>query len=350
MNPHVTIIILNWNGWKDTIECLESIYQIYYPHFEVVLVDNHSENNSIQKIREYCQGELVVESKFFNYTSKNKPITLIEYSNDENRDSENNLYKKYNSDMSQKLILIKNDENYGFAEGNNIGIRFAFNNLNSSYILLLNNDTIVDPKFLNEMIKASKIYDKTGIIGAKLLNAYNTKIIDSTGHVISWGRIVDRGHGEVDHGQYDKQEKIMGAMAAAALYNKEMLLEIGLLDTSYVTLGEDADLSWRAYNKDWKAIYAPTSIIYHKRGRSITKKSVLPKMTILSTKNTVEYVTRYGNSIQKLLFILILFKEGLFVLVGSLIRKNDVNISEYFNMLLKSYLKIFKSMFYTLKI
>ena len=345
MNPHVTIIILNWNGWKDTIECLESIYQINYPHFEVVLVDNHSENNSIQKIREYCQGELIIESKFFNYTNKNKPITLIEYSNDEIRDSKNNLYKKYDSDINQKLILIKNDENYGFAKGNNIGIRFAFKNLNSPYILLLNNDTIVDPKFLNEMMKASKIYDKTGIVGAKLLNAYNTQIIDSTGHVLSWGRIVDRGHGEVDHGQYDKQEKVMGAMAAAALYKKEMLLEIGLLDTRYVTLGEDADLSWRAYDKDWKAIYAPKSIVYHKRGRSITKKSVLPEMTILSTKNTVEYVTRYGNSIQKLLFILILFKEGVFVLVGSLIRKNDVNTSEYFNMLLKSYLKIFKSIF-----
>jgi GT2 family glycosyltransferase len=345
MNPLVTVIILNWNGWKDTIECLESVYQINYPHFEVILVDNHSENDSIQKIRDYCQGELVVESKFFNYTNKNKPIKLIEYFNNETWDSENNLYKKDDSNLSQKLILIKNDENYGFAEGNNIGIRFALKNLNPSYILLLNNDTIVDPKFLNEMVKASKIYDKTGIVGAKLLNAYNTHIIDSTGHVLSWGRIVDRGHGEVDHGQYDQQEKIMGAMAAAALYNKEMLLEIDLLDTSYVTLGEDADLSWRAYNKDWKAIYAPKSIVYHKRGRSITRKSVLPEMTILSTKNTVEYVTRYGNLIQKLLFILILFKEGLFVLVGSLISRNNVNTSEYFNMLLKSYLKIFKSMF-----
>ena len=345
MYPPITIILLNWNGWKDTIECLESIYQISYPHFEVVLVDNYSENNSIQKIREYCKGKLVVESKFFNYTSKNKPITLIEYSNDEIRDSENNLYKKDDSNLSQKLILIKNDENYGFAEGNNIGIRFALKNLNPSHILLLNNDTIVDPKFLDEMVKASKIYDKTGIVGAKLLNAYNTHIIDSTGHVLSWGRIVDRGHGEVDHGQYDQQYKIMGAMAAAVLYNKDMLLEIGLLDTSYVTLGEDADLSWRAYNKDWKAIYAPKSIVYHKRGQSITKKSVLPKMTILSTKNTVEYVTRYGSTIQKLLYTIVLFKEGIFVLVGSLISRNDINTSEYFNTLLKSYSKIFKSMF-----
>ena len=196
------------------------------------------------------------------------------------------------------------------------------------------------------MVIATETYDKTGIVGAKLLNAYNPHIIDSTGHVLSWGRIVDRGHGEVDHGQYDQHKEVMGAMAAAALYNKEMLLEIGLLDTSYVTLGEDADLSWRAYNNDWKAIYAPKAIVYHKRGRSITRKSVLPEMTTLSTKNTADYVTRYGSSTHKFLFLLILLKEGLFVLIGSLIGKNNVNTSEYFDMLMKSYLKIFKSIFF----
>jgi GT2 family glycosyltransferase len=350
MNPLVTVIILNWNGWKNTIECLESLYQINYPHFKVIVVDNHSEDQSIQKIRDYCQGELKVKSKFFNYMSKNKPITVIEYSNDETGNSENHLYKRDDSNLlSQKLILIKNDENYGFAEGNNVGILFALKNLNPSYILLLNNDTIVDPKFLDEMVKAAETHDKTGIVGAKLLNAYNTHIIDSTGHVLSWGRIVDRGHGELDHGQYDQHKEIMGAMAAAALYNKEMLLEIGLLDTSYVTLGEDADLSWRAHNKDWKAIYAPNSIVYHKRGQSITKKSVLPKMTILSTENTAENVTRYGNPIQKFLFLLVLIKEGLFVLVGSVISRNDISTSEYFDVLLKSYLKIFKSIFFPTK-
>jgi GT2 family glycosyltransferase len=344
MNPLITIIILNWNGWKDTIECLESLYQINYTNFEVILVDNHSEDGSIQKIREYCKGKLEVKSKFFNYMNKNKPIKLIEFSNQE---THNYLHKRDDSNLlSRKLILLKNDENYGFAEGNNIGIRFALKNLNPSHILLLNNDTIVDPRFLDEMVIATETYDKTGIVGAKLLNAYNPHIIDSTGHVLSWGRIVDRGHGEVDHGQYDQHKEVMGAMAAAALYNKEMLLEIGLLDTSYVTLGEDADLSWRAYNNDWKAIYAPKAIVYHKRGRSITRKSVLPEMTTLSTKNTADYVTRYGSSTHKFLFLLILLKEGLFVLIGSLIGKNNVNTSEYFDMLMKSYLKIFKSIFF----
>ena len=127
MNPLITIIILNWNGWKDTIECLESLYQINYTNFEVILVDNHSEDGSIQKIREYCKGKLEVKSKFFNYMNKNKPIKLIEFSNQE---THNYLHKRDDSNLlSRKLILLKNDENYGFAEGNNIGIRFALKNL-----------------------------------------------------------------------------------------------------------------------------------------------------------------------------------------------------------------------------
>ena len=132
-------------------------------------------------------------------------------------------------------------------------------------------------------------------------------------------------------------------MAACALYKCEMLRAIGLLDTSYVTLGEDADLSWRAYNHGWNAVYTPKAVVYHKRGQTITRKSVLPEMTILSLKNTVKYVTRYGNRRNKISFLFLMTKEGLFVLAGGLLGKNETNKSEYFNLLMKSYLKILKS-------
>ena len=78
MNPKVSIIILNWNGWRDTIECLESVYQITYPSYDVIVVDNGSEDESIEKITEYCKGKIEVESKFFEYSSENKPIKIIE--------------------------------------------------------------------------------------------------------------------------------------------------------------------------------------------------------------------------------------------------------------------------------
>ena len=70
--PRVAIIILNWNGWEDTIECLESLYQITYPNYDVIVVDNGSEDESIEKIKEYCEGEIKVESKFFECNPINK--------------------------------------------------------------------------------------------------------------------------------------------------------------------------------------------------------------------------------------------------------------------------------------
>ena len=79
-DPCVAIIILNWNGWLDTIECLESIYNINYPNYQVIVVDNNSSDNSIKKINEYAMGKLEVKSKFFKYDHSNKPLEMVQYS------------------------------------------------------------------------------------------------------------------------------------------------------------------------------------------------------------------------------------------------------------------------------
>ena len=70
MTPNVAVIILNWNGWKDTLECLESLFQIKYGNFEVIVIDNHSQDESIQKIRNYCNGRIDVQSQFFQYQTR----------------------------------------------------------------------------------------------------------------------------------------------------------------------------------------------------------------------------------------------------------------------------------------
>ena len=87
--PKVSIIILNWNGWKDTLEALESVYQIKYPNYGVVLLDNASDDESIEKIREYCEGKIKVKSEFFEYSKSNKPINLTEYQKNELNSMEN---------------------------------------------------------------------------------------------------------------------------------------------------------------------------------------------------------------------------------------------------------------------
>lgn len=139
--PLVSIILLNWNGYEDTLEALESLYQINYPNYNVIVADNNSTNDSIEKIKEYALGNIRVETEYTKYVD-NKPIKLTivnegEYSEIDNTSDEN----------EKKLLLIKNNENYGFAKGNNIAIDYTIKYDNPDYILLLNNDTIVDPNF-----------------------------------------------------------------------------------------------------------------------------------------------------------------------------------------------------------
>jgi GT2 family glycosyltransferase len=122
IKPRVSIIILNWNGWRDTIECLESLYRIDYPNYDVIVVDNSSTDDSIEKIKEYCEGKIAVDSKFFKYDPRNKPIEVVECGKDEKPD-----IPKAQRD---RLFLIKNDKNYGFAKGNNIGIQYALKAFN----------------------------------------------------------------------------------------------------------------------------------------------------------------------------------------------------------------------------
>jgi len=111
MNPLVSIIILNWNGWQDTLECLESIYQINYPNYHVILVDNHSQDQSLEKIREYCQGKIATESKFYTYNPENKPLTLNELTK---KEAEEEISKIEMPD--NHLTLIKNDTKLRFCQ------------------------------------------------------------------------------------------------------------------------------------------------------------------------------------------------------------------------------------------
>jgi len=145
--PSVAIIVLNWNGWQDTIECLESLYQISYPNYEIIVVDNGSKDESIENIKKYCEGKIKVKSKFFEYSNDNKQINIIEYTREQAGTIEYKKNKISNFPSNKKLTLIKNEKNFGFAEGNNIAIRYALKALNINYILLLNNDTIVEKNF-----------------------------------------------------------------------------------------------------------------------------------------------------------------------------------------------------------
>ena len=254
MNTNVSIVILNWNGWRDTIECLESIYLNNYHNYNVIVVDNDSNDESINKIKEYCNGKIKIESSFFKYNQYNKPIEILEPEPDDNI-----LNKDNYESQSLRLFLIKNDRNVGFAEGNNIGIKYALDNLNPDYVLLLNNDTVVDKGFLVEMLKVSESDNRIGIVGPKIYFYNDPNRIWFAMGKISWKfcRGLNIGYNEIDNGQYNKVTKVEYISGCAFLIKREVIDSIGLLDKKFFLYFEEIDWTLRATRLSYKSVYVP---------------------------------------------------------------------------------------------
>ena len=161
-----------------------------------------------EKIEEYCKGGLIPKSKFFEYNHKNKPVIISKYTKDESETGTKVDPQEGNLASNRKLTIISNDKNYGFAEGCNAGIRFAVRN-GPSYVVLLNSDTVADPRFLLELVKLAEMDQTYGFIGPKVyFYDYDGRddVINSVGGrlIIKKGATRQIGIGEIDQGQFDK--------------------------------------------------------------------------------------------------------------------------------------------------
>lgn len=310
MFPKVSIIILNWNGWKDTIECLESLYQINYPNYDVIVVDNASKDESIEKIKEYAKGEIEIKSKFFRFNSRNKPKEVIEYTEEE-LEFKTERPKRYSDIPSnKKLILIKNNQNYGFAEGNNIAIRHALRNLDPKYILLLNNDTVVDKNFLLEMVKPAEKDENIGIVGSKIYyydyKGKNNVLWFAGGKINKLsGQTYHEGINREEKGTYNKIKKCQYITGCSMLIRNKLLHQIGGFDKIFFAYYEDADLSVRASKAGWKNIYVPKSKIWHKVSKSTSKNylNISPITMYYVTRNRIIFMRKNSNLIIYCIFI-----------------------------------------------
>lgn len=303
--PKVSITILNWNGWKDTVECLESLYQINYPNYDVVLVDNGSEDESLEKIRDYCGGKIKIESNFFKYSKKNKPITIFEHDEKELKiKNDNNEINSFPS--NRELILIKNDKNCGFTEGNNIAMRYILKSLNSDYTLLLNNDTVVDTDFLDELITAAENDPHVGIIGPKIYYYDENNMIFSIGGKINpWtGRTPFIGWGETDKGQFEDVVEVDYVSGCALLIRNDLIKKIGLLNEDYFSYYEETEWCVKAKIAGYFIICNPKSKIWHKIAVT-SKKSDLYIYYI--TRNRFLFLKRNFSKLQFFVSSLIFF-------------------------------------------
>ena len=230
--PRVSTIILNWNGLEDTMACLESLRKITYPNYEVIVVDNGSKGNDVE----------VLEQGFAGFAH-----------------------------------IIANDRNYGFPEGCNIGMRYALTN-GADYILLLNNDTLVDTEFLSEMVKVAEAGPSIGITGSKIYYYYQPNRIQAVGGKIHWwlGDIETYGE-EEDIGQYDNKAEYDYILVPSFLIKKALIQKISLMDPSFFFGVEEYDYCTRARRAGFKVVYVPTSRVWHKAGASKAKLPYYPK-------------------------------------------------------------------------
>jgi GT2 family glycosyltransferase len=288
----ISIVILNWNGWADTIECLESVYQLDYPEYDVIVVDNGSQDESIQKIREYCSGRIQVESPFFQYSQDGKPIAFREYSRVDI------LKAEREPNLGRCLFLIKNEKNYGFAEGNNIGIQCALHVFEADCVFLLNNDTVVDRSLLSELINAVKDHERAGVAGPTLYYYDDPTRIQAAGGTINWwtGKTKERGRGEIDR-KYDMGE-VDYIPGCAFLIKREVLETVGVLDPVYFAYFEETDFCVRCSRKGFTSVYIPQGRVWHKIARS-TGGEFSPHMAYYFVRNRCIFIRKYCQGLKR---------------------------------------------------
>lgn len=260
--PKVSIIIVNWNGLKDTIECLESLEKLAYQNFEMILVDNGSTDGSQKAIKNRFPG----------------------------------------------VKLIENKENLGFAGGVNEGIKYV----SGEYVAFLNNDTIVDQNWLDELINPFLTMDgKIGATNSTIINYYNRNEIEYGGN----GKLNIFGQTWASNKiEYDISE-VHTISGASFMMKKEAIDRLEeFLCPEYFAYYEEIDLSWRLINLGYKLLYAPKSIVYHKGG--MTSKEIPDKMHVNKVRN--KYLTFYRNLPKSkflLSFPILLFFDIISVLV-----------------------------------
>jgi GT2 family glycosyltransferase len=234
--PRVTVVIPNWNGERFLRLCLGSLREQTLGAFETILVDNGSVDGSVTFVKEHFP----------------------------------------------EVDVVPLGENRGIAAAFNAGIEAS----TAEFVVLLNNDTEQDPGWLEALVRGAEDHPEAGFFASKLVDFHDRTMLDGAGDAMRLSGLPYRlGHGERDGGRFDTPGYVFGACAAAALYRRDMLDEVGLFDEDFVSYCEDGDLSFRAQLAGYRCFYVPGAVVYH-MGSASTGGKRSPTATRLGSRNS----------------------------------------------------------------
>jgi len=280
----VSIILVNYMGWRDTIECLESVLKLDYPDFQVIVVDNESPNDSMSKLLDWAQGHELATCNnphlsHLTIPPVKKPIQHVSY---DKATALKGGFSNQEKLLGSPVIFIKAGENRGFAAGCNIGTEYVMAKQDSHYIWYLNNDTVVEKNALSEYVRKSESYSneniKVGIIGAKLMYYDEPLYIQGIGGKYNkwFATSMEIGANEKDNGQYDNDlysKMISYPIGASMLANVSFIKDVGMMCEDYFLYFEELDWMQRGIINGWQIGYCFNTKIFHKQGASIGSSS-----------------------------------------------------------------------------
>lgn len=278
------IVTPSFNGLKFLEDYFKSLFSQTYQDFKIVFVENSVDYESIDYVKE----------KFSEYLDK--------------------------------IIFIKNPENYGFARGNNIGIRRALEDEGCEYVVCLNNDTACKDDFLEKLIQCAEDHPDAGSVQPKIIWGKNKELIDSVGLEYSKNGLgFNRGSREpID--RYIVEEEIFGCCAGACLYQREALEEIKIgtefFDEDFFAYYEDFDLALRLKWAGWNAWFCPESVVYHYSGGTSGERSDFTVYHLWRNYTWCVYKNLPGSYIVKKSYLIIL--SEIFQIIINLLRRKPV--------------------------
>lgn len=302
----VYIVLVNYNGWFHTLECIESLLKLHYSNFQIVIVDNGSTDGSIDHFRLWAEGMLNVwvrddnPLKALSMPSCAPPFPYLLYQREEaesggNRKSENNMDgARYPGSTNCRLpiILILARSNLGYTGGNNLGMRYALGKGDADFVWLINNDTVVDPESLGYMVDKFRERPVTAAVGSVHLQYSKPDTVQTIGGGTHW-KWLGLARGIRKNAHYGSkliqktgdELEIDFVSGCSMLLSRTALMRVGLLDDAFFAYWEDADWCERARRNGLTLAYSIRSVIYHKLGQSATSS----RSSYLSTLNCFRF-------------------------------------------------------------